>query len=292
MEITQIKYFLEVAESQHMTQSAQKLHIAQPALSQSIKRLENELGVELFMPKGRNIVLTKHGEYLKNQLLPVIEKLDSLPANLQKMANINNKTIHLNVLAASNMITEAIIEYEASHDDINFQLIQNAQEDNFDIEITTKMFYQLSEDSSDFEFSCPESIYLAVPSNSDLANSKSLKLEDVKNEEFISLLGSKQFRYICDKFCRHAGITPKIIFESDSPAAVKNMIAANLGIGFWPEFTWGKIDNDKVKLVEISEPKCSRDIVISRSKSTIDNEVVTEFFDFLKDYCQNKKVTQ
>lgn len=292
MEITQIKYFLEVAESQHMTQSAQKLHIAQPALSQSIKRLENELGVELFMPKGRNIVLTKYGEYLKNQLLPVIEKLDSLPANLQKMANINNKTIHLSVLAASNMITEAIIEYEASHDDVNFQLIQNTQEDNFDIEITTKMFYQLSEDSSDFEFSCPESIYLAVPSNSDLAKSKSLKLEDVKNEEFISLLGSKQFRYICDKFCRHAGITPKIIFESDSPAAVKNMIAANLGIGFWPEFTWGKIDNDKVKLVEISEPKCSRDIVISRSKSTIDNEVVTEFFDFLKDYCQNKKVTQ
>lgn len=292
MEITQIKYFLEVAESQHMTQSAQKLHIAQPALSQSIKRLENELGVELFMPKGRNIVLTKYGEYLKNQLLPVIEKLDSLPANLQKMANINNKTIHLSVLAASNMITEAIIEYEASHDDVNFQLIQNAQEDNFDIEITTKMFYQLSDDNSDFEFSCPESIYLAVPSNSDLAKSKSLKLEDVKNEEFISLLGSKQFRYICDKFCRHAGITPKIIFESDSPAAVKNMIAANLGIGFWPEFTWGKIDNDKVKLVEISEPKCSRDIVISRSKSTVDNEVVTEFFDFLKDYCQNKKVTQ
>ena len=45
MEITQLKYFLEVAKTQHMTQSAQKLHIAQPALTQSIHRLEKELGV-------------------------------------------------------------------------------------------------------------------------------------------------------------------------------------------------------------------------------------------------------
>ena len=56
MEITQMKYFLEVAKTQHMTQSANKLHIAQPALTQSIHRLENELGVPLFLHKGRNIV--------------------------------------------------------------------------------------------------------------------------------------------------------------------------------------------------------------------------------------------
>ena len=76
MEITQMKYFLEVAETQHMTLSAERLHIAQPALSQAIRRLEESLGVPLFMHKGRNIVLTEYGKYLHNRLIPIMEQLD------------------------------------------------------------------------------------------------------------------------------------------------------------------------------------------------------------------------
>lgn len=291
MEITQIRYFLEVAESEHMTRSAEKLHIAQPALSQSIHRLEKELGVELFAAKGRNIVLTEYGKYLQSQLKPFIEKIDALPEVLQKMARINKDTIHLSVLAASTMITEAIIEYENTHNDINFQLLQNTQSDMSDIEITTKMFYQLNTDNAINQFICPEKIFLAVPNNEKYKNLCSVSLEEVADEGFISLLGSKQFRYICDKFCRHAGIQPHIIFESDSPAAVKNMIAANLGIGFWPEFTWGRIDNDKVKLLEITEPKCSRDIVITCGRAQLDNPNVKEFYDFLKEYCLRQRKT-
>lgn len=291
MEITQIRYFLEVAESEHMTRSAERLHIAQPALSQSIHRLEKELGVELFTAKGRNIVLTEYGKYLQSQLKPFIEKIDTLPEVLQEMAKVNNDTIHLRVLAASAMITEAIIEYESTHDEINFQLLQNTQSDMFDIEITTKMFYQLSADNAKNQFVCPEKIFLAVPNNEKYRNINSVTLNEVADEEFISLLGSKQFRYICDKFCHRAGIQPHIIFESDSPAAVKNMIAANLGIGFWPEFTWGQIDNDKVRLLEISEPKCSRDIVITCSRKRLENPNVNEFYHFLKEYCQKQRIT-
>ena len=62
MEITQIRYFLDAAQTQHITKSAQRLCIAQPALTKSIHNLENELGVPLFTHKGRNIVLTQYGE--------------------------------------------------------------------------------------------------------------------------------------------------------------------------------------------------------------------------------------
>jgi DNA-binding transcriptional LysR family regulator len=289
MEVMQMRYFLEVAESQHMTRSAKKLHIAQPALSQSVHRLEKELGVSLFVSKGRNIVLTEYGKYLYTQLKPMVDKLDSLPETLQRMANINNGIIHLSVLAASNLITEAIIEFESSHDDVNFQLLQNTQSDMFDIEISTEMFYRSNNDNKKDYFICPEKIFLAVPNNDKYKNISSVSLSDVENEGFISLLGSKQFRYICDKFCHQAGIIPYIIFESDSTDAVKNMIAANLGIGFWPEFTWGEIDNDKVKLLEINDPKCSRDIVIAASKEKLANPNVKEFYDFLKEYFQRKR---
>ena len=58
MELLQLKYFLAVAESEHMTNTAKQLHIAQPALSQSIHRLEQELGVSLFERAGRGIRLS------------------------------------------------------------------------------------------------------------------------------------------------------------------------------------------------------------------------------------------
>lgn len=289
MELTQIRYFLEVAESQHMTASAEKLHIAQPALSQSIRRLEKSLGVPLFEAKGRNIVLTEYGKYLQSQLLPIMEQLDKLPEMLQTMAKLRGETIHLNVLAASSFVTSAIIDYKTHHKDLNFQLLQNTESDIFDIEITTKMFYQRNPEKADTQFVCTEKILLAVPNNEKYQNRHSVSLKEIENEGFISLIGSRQFRYICDKFCHHAGIQPRIIFESDNPTAVKNMIAANLGVGFWPEFTWGRIASDKVRLLEITDPVCYRDIVITYNQNKADRKDVEEFFEYLKAYCLHLK---
>ena len=57
MELQQLRYFDEVARTQHVTNSAKKLNVAQPALTQSIRRLERELGVTLFERVGRNVRL-------------------------------------------------------------------------------------------------------------------------------------------------------------------------------------------------------------------------------------------
>lgn len=287
MELTQIRYFLEVAESQHITKSAQKLHIAQPALSQSIHRLEKELRVPLFVSKGRNIVLTEYGKYLKQKLAPVLTELDSIPGQLQTMAKLESDTVHINVLAASTLVTEAIIEYKKNRSEVNFQVLQSSADQLYDIGIRTKLFYQLDK-GSDSTFVCTEKIYLAVPSSHKLAAGNSIRLAEAADEGFISLMGSRQLRLICDRYCQHAGFSPKIIFESDSPAAVRNMIAANMGIGFWPEFTWGKLDTDKVKLLEIEEPLCRRDIIIDYKLNKTDSSTVTDFFDFFTDFCRKK----
>lgn len=290
MEITQIRYFLEVANSQHITKSAEKLHIAQPALSQAIKRFEEDLKVPLFIKNGRNIVLTQYGRFLKDKLEPIVKELDELPGIVQTMANLDCDTIHLNVLAASALVTNAIIDYQnENNDELNFQLLQNHRDEIYDIEITTKLFYQTPKNDEKNRFVCVEKIFLAVPNNKRYENRKSISLKEVENEGFISLMGSKQFRFICDKFCNHIGITPKIIFESDNPSAVKNMIGANLGVGFWPEFTWGKLDSHKVRLLEIEDMPCSRDILITQNNNKKDNKNVESFFEYLKQYCINEK---
>lgn len=288
MELNQIRYFLEVARTQHMTQSAERLHIAQPALTQTIRRLEKELGVPLFAPKGRGIVLTEYGKYLQSQLTPIAEKLEKLPQELQDMANPENETIHLRVLAASSLVTEAIIEYKSSRKNLNFQVTQNTENDLFDLEITTKMFYQLPVEQSSNQFVCAEKIYLAVPNTEKYEKKSSVTLKEVEDEGFISLMGSRQFRAICDKFCRHAGVHPRVVLESDSPSDVRNMIAANLGVGFWPEFTWGDAAHDRVKLLEITDPVCKRDIVITRQNLKADGSNVEDFFRFLQDFFLRK----
>lgn len=288
MELSQIRYFIDAAETQHITKSAERLHIAQPALSKSIHNLEKELNVPLFMRKGRNIILTKYGEYLKSHLQPLINSLDAIPSDIAHMAETEKRTIRLSVLAASTIITQAIIEYKKAYPDINFLVIQNPGRDFFDIEITTNLFYNINKDNEKV-FVCTEDIFLAVPNTPEYKNRTSINLSELKEEGFISLFGSKQLRSICDKFCHRAGFEPNIIFDSDSPAAVKNMIAANLGVGFWPEFTWGTINNNQVKLLKISNPVCRRDIIVNYKSIKTDNSYTEDFFRFLKDFLEMQK---
>lgn len=289
MDITQLRYFLEVAESQHITASAEKLHIAQPALSRSIHKLEQSMGVKLFESKGRNIVLTECGKYLKENLIPIFEQLDSFPEILQAIAKLNGETIHLNVLAASTVITDAIIEYKKECENVNFQLLQNTENEVFDIEITTKFSDGRKQTAKPNQFICNETIFLAVPNNEKYINRSTITLKEAEREGFISLIGSRQFRSICDRICRNAGISPRIIFESDNPAAVKNMIAANMGVGFWPEFSWGRISNENIKLLEISDPKCSRDVIITYKCNKEKPENAADFFEFLKNFLAKEK---
>ncbi len=287
MELMQIRYFLETAKTKHMTNSAKNLHITQPALTQAIRRLEKDLGVPLFVAKGRNIVLTEYGRYLQKRLEPLMEQMDAIPEQLKMMVALEGETIHMNVLAASGLVMEAIIEYKKEHEDINFQLQQNSESELYDIAVTTKLFY-LGEDEKN-RFACAEEIYLAVPKNPRYRDRTSVSLAEVEEEGFISLLGSREFRYICDRFCQHAGFTPKIIFESDNPSAVKNMIAANMGIGFWPEFTWGSIENEHVKMLKIEEPICQRDIIINYNRNKTDSRNVVDFYAFLTEFFEKRK---
>lgn len=288
MELTQLRYFMKVAETEHITKSAKELHITQPTLTQSIHKLEEELSVPLFVSKGRNIVMTEYGKYLNKRLEPIMDSLDKIPDELATMANLSTETIHMNVLAASSIVIESIINYKQQEKELNFQILQNPQNELFDITITTKLFYQQELSKYD-NYVCAEKIYLAVPNNEKYKNINSVKLSDMREEGFVSLFGSKQFRYICDQFCKFSGFEPKIIFESDNSNDVKNMIAANLGIGFWPEFTWGRIDNNKIKLIEIEDPVCQRDIIVSYNKNKVDNSHVEEYYQYLTQYIEEKR---
>ena len=113
MELLQLRYFLTAAEYQHMTKAAEHLQIAQPALSQAIHRLEAELGVPLFERKSRSVELNEAGRLLQKRLIPIVSALDRIPGELRADQYMSSHTSHLELLAASALITNRIMAYRA-----------------------------------------------------------------------------------------------------------------------------------------------------------------------------------
>ena len=288
MEILQLKYFYALAQTQHVTKTAEQLHIAQPALTQTIHRLEKELEVKLFEPRGRNIVLTEYGKYLQKKVEPILKALNEIPEEIQILAGERKKLLKINVKAASGLVTDTIIRFQKEHSELRFQIVQNAEMEDADITIFTKEAFDEPQGSKDSFYIFSERIFMAVPKDSVFANRKNISLNEVADKKFISLTGAKNLRAICDGYCMQAGFQPDVIFEGDSTSAVENLIAAGLGVGFWPHYTWERFQEGEMRLLPISEPECHRSIVIQlHHRSKEHKEAVayfnsgSEFFDHL-----------
>ena len=289
MEILQLKYFYALAQTQHVTRTAEQLHIAQPALTQTIHRLENELEVKLFQSSGRNIVLTEYGKYLQKKIEPVLKALNEIPEELHEMAGERKTLLKINVLAASNLITDTIIDFQKSHREIRFQIVQHNEAEDSDITIFTQEVFRHPTNTKDRFYIFSEQVFLAVPKDSKYAQYESIPLSEMAGKKFISLAGSKGLRSICDRFCMHAGFKPDVIFESDSPSAVKNLIGASLGVGFWPHYSWENPDESSMALIPISEPECRRDIIIQLHGNSAERREAVMYFEYLSEYFDKLK---
>lgn len=288
MELAKLRYFYQVAKTGNVTKAADEIHIAQPALSKAIKQLEEELGVPLFYKKGRNICLTVFGRHLQMRLESILPQIDGIADEIQSLKAEQRRTVKLNVLTASTAITEMVVDYKKKHKGTIFQLIQNEAETDCDVSVRLGDMENGVYPKPLRSVTIEEEIYLAVPKSSSYAEKESIYLDEVKDEWFVHLAGSRPFRAICDGLCAKAGFTPKTSFESDSPTAVKNIIGANAGVGFWPEYTWGRVSTD-VKLLHIQHPVCRRKIVVSLHESHVPSAVAEAFFVYLIEKLTAKK---
>lgn len=281
MDIQKLKYFYTVAKLEHVTRAAEEIHISQPSLTQAIHALENELGVPLLRREGRRVVLTEFGTYLKGRLDSLLPVFDALPNELQQLKHKLNKRVKLNILAASTFVINAIMRYRKKNPDAIFDFEQNELQGDCDIVIATNGVYTGGEKSCIKRCENEEKIYLAVPKNSPYAERTSLRLEEVKDEDFVMLSSSRLFGAICQQLCSSAGFTPKILFESDSPVAVQNMIGMGTGVAFWPEYSWGKINNKNIMLLPLSEPVCRRDLIVELRDRAPKSAYAEDFYEYL-----------
>ncbi len=281
MDIQKLKYFHTTARLEHITRSAEILHISQPSLTQAIHSLEDELGVPLFMRTGRKVALTEYGRYLQKRLDALLPEFDNLSTEIENLKSRETKTVKLNILAASLFVINTLMEYKRKNPDVIFDFEQSELKHDCDILITTNGLQGGVERPCFRRSVKKENIYLAVPKDSKYAQKDSIELSAVKNEGFIMLSNARLFGIICNKFCSEAGFYPKILFESDSPTAVQNIISMGTGIAFWPEYSWGKLQNDNLKLLSVSSPVCRRDLIIELRERNPKSIYAEDFYNFL-----------
>lgn len=283
MELLQLRYFLAVAENEHITNTAKQLHIAQPALTQSIHRLEQELGVSLFERAGRGIRLSPAGAYVRDRVKPAMETLENVSRDVQLFQQGEQGVVRVGVHAASGVAIDGIAAYSELNPHASFKITQDERERHRDVIVTTITPRGSSTVENAVEkMPFSERIGIAVPASSSLGDTASLV--DFANERFIALAGSRRFREVCDTFCARRAFTPHIAFESDNPLVVKKMIGLGLGVGFWPDHSWGALDPKSCRLVHLQETEFTRDVIVAKTSRCTPDSEAQRFYDFLLDY--------
>ena len=280
MELLQLRYFHEVAQTQHMTNSAKRLGVAQPALTQAIRRLEGELDAKLFERTGRNIRLTPCGEALNAHIAPLLAGLEQVPEVIAQAKGAERNTVRVDVEAATSLTVDAIAAFRAACPQTAFVINQANNAARWDVRVKTTLAGGGPAAKGSHAFR--ERICLAVPRDK-MADNGAVALADFADAPFVCLAGSRGFRAVCDELCTQAGFAPNVVFESDSPDVVRKFIALGLGVGFWPEHSWGALQGPEVQLAAIKDARFAREIVVEAASRPL-GQKAAEFHAFLLDY--------
>ena len=128
---TSLMYFQKVAELEHLTKAAEALHIAQPALSRTIRSMEEELDVSLFTHQGRNIHLTRDGHILLKYTNKILGSLDDLRQELQDSRDLQQLTVKLAIMSSSRLIPAFLMKFKEEYPETILEIVpQNSDSAN------------------------------------------------------------------------------------------------------------------------------------------------------------------
>jgi len=290
MEITQLKHFQTLAKLQNMTHAANALHIAQPALSRTLRVLERELGLQLFDRIGKHIYLNEYGNILLRHTNVILQELSDTEWELQKEKGNLNQRVSISMHAGSKLLPDLIRGFRRRYPDISLQIVQQGTLDEALEKSDITVYSSLEPVQGKNRLTLmEEEICLAMPINNPMSELESINLSDVAYEPFICLYKGKGLRTVTDEFCNAAGFAPNIVLESDSPSTVRDLIALGVGLSFVPMISWNDMEcGSAIKLMKIGEPKCRRYLImawrsnhyVSRA-SVMLQKYLTEFFDQL-----------
>lgn len=231
--------FAVVARERQITRAAARLGVPQPTVTRHIARLENVLGVRLFVRTPRGLELTDAGRDL---LGPVERALDHLAEGIALLdSNPAETPIALGFLHTLGevVLPDLLHRYAELSPGTKFTVTQDSAD---------KLLATLVDGGADLCLTAPapahaevdycclgtQRLVLAVPESHDMARYDAVDLSAAASDEFVTLAPGNHMRQLTDKLCREAGFEPRIAFEASGVSTVRGLVAVGMGVAVTP----------------------------------------------------------
>jgi len=245
MELRHLKYFVTVAERQNFTRAAEELHVAQPAISQQIKSLEDELGVSLLHRTKRSVKLTAAGHAFLSEAREILAHAERSKQIARRAARGETGSLAIGCVgaSASGFLPELIRSYRQKFPAVRVHLLELTPEQQLQAFAREKIDVGFTRPlvASDAKNFTQERIYrdrlmLAVPETHALAKARQVRLEKFAGEDFVMFKRSEAPKLgdAMMQLCAKAGFTPQVVSEPPMIQTVLLAVAAGLGVAIVP----------------------------------------------------------
>lgn len=287
MQLHQLEYFLAVARHLHFTRAADELHVAQPSVSQQIRKLEQELGVLLFHRMKRGVALTPAGEALLPWARRVFGDLAEARAEVQALTELQRG--HLAVGATPSVSTTilpaALATFHARYPGVTLtlrqagsgDLIRYLEQGELDLAvIILPARHPILETSELLE----EHLVLAVPPEHALAGRDAISLEELRETPLVMFREGYDLRDVTMAACRRAGFEPLLALDGGEMDSVLRCVAAGLGVAVVPSMVIEP--GGPVRGVQLKKPTLTRRIGLANRRDRPLSRAAREFSSLMR----------
>lgn len=280
MELLQLRYFYESAKTESFAATAQKFIVPASSVSASVKRLETELGTELFDRTANRITLNEKGNIFAKALMEVFEKLDQAIINVSEN-QLQNPKINILIRARRRWISKLIIEYMEQHPTIQFQMAysQNIEQlDEFDI-IIDEAFEKYA-DLKRFLLAL-EPLCVKASKQSPLVG-KSLLFSQLQNQPFIMPQENSNMSVLLNDIAKRNGFTPNISVVSSDRQCRMMCVEAGMGLTLGSRRALQEELEENITALNVSDFEEVQSIYVFHRTPENNHQALKSFLEFLK----------
>lgn len=241
MDLAVLRLFQQVAGGATVTETAARARLTQPALSRALRRVEREVGAELFQRAGRTLRLTPAGHAFASHVDAVLDRYDQGVREIRELVDPDAGTVPLAFLHTLGtwLVPSVISGFRERHPKARFELRQHGEEGLVAELLDGTADLVLTSDDPElpaltWHRLLVEPLHLAVPPDHRLAGRQDVRLADAAAETFILLRPGYGLRDTTEKLCAAAGFTPRVGFEGEEVETLRGLVTAGLGVALLP----------------------------------------------------------